>query len=192
MQKGHKIKSILFILERKVLPTAEILDIFLSNYHSSYRKARRLLYGTENFNKKINSAEIERQRFYALLTKLKSQNLIEKQMSSGREKHTLWKITATGLKKLNWLQKKPRKDYEITADDKLKIVVFDIPEKEKWKRVWLREVLGLCGFKMLQRSVWAGKNKIPEEFLADLRNFNMLEYIHIFEVSKKGTLKEIA
>ena len=70
--------------------------------------------------------------------------------------------------------------------------MFDIPEKEKWKRVWLREVLGLCGFKMLQRSVWAGKNKIPEEFLADLRNFNMLEYVHIFEVSKKGTLKEIA
>ena len=180
MQKGHKFKSILSILERKVLPTAEILDIFLSNHHSSYRKARRLLYS------------IERQRFYALLTKLKSQNLIEKQMSSGKEKHTLWKITATGLKKLNWLQKKPRKDYEITADDKLKIVVFDIPEKEKWKRVWLREVLGLCGFKMLQRSVWAGKNKIPEEFLVDLLNFNMLEYVHIFEVSKKGTLKEIA
>ncbi len=181
MQKGHKIKNILSILERKILPTAEILDIFLSDYHSSYRKARRLLY-----------KDIERQRFYALLTKLKSQNLIEKQTPNGKEKNTLWKITEAGLKKLNWFQKKPRKDYEIIADDKLKIVVFDIPEKEKWKRGWLREILSLCGFKMLQRSVWVGKNKIPEEFLVDLRNFNMLAYVHIFEVSKKGTLKEVA
>lgn len=190
MQKGGKIKTILSSLKNKAISTAEVLDIFLSDYQSSYRKARRLLYSTAKFSSRTNSAEIERQKFYALLTKLRSQNLVEKQTLG--KKNVLWKITAAGLKKLDWLQRRPRKDYETISDDKLKIVVFDIPEKEKWKRGWLREVLASCGFKMLQRSVWVGKNKIPEEFLVDLRNFNILEYVHIFEVSKRGTLKEIA
>jgi len=48
----------------------------------------------------------------------------------------------------------------------------------------------MLGFTMLQKSLWIGSNKIPEEFIEDLKEWKIIEYVHIFEVTKKGTLVE--
>ena len=66
-----------------------------------------------------------------------------------------------------------------------------MPEKERRKRGWLRGALRFLNFKMFQQSVWIGKNKIPEQFLFDLRQKNLLPYIHIMEVNKGGTVREL-
>lgn len=79
----------------------------------------------------------------------------------------------------------------MVSDKKLKIFAYDIPEREKQKRAWLREVLRLLGFRMLQKSLWIGKSKIPEGFLQDLRKKEIMDHVHIFEISKTGTLKEL-
>ena len=71
------------------------------------------------------------------------------------------------------------------------IVVFDVPEKERRKRDWLRSVLKRLELKMVQKSVWIGKVKIPKELLDDLFNLKLLDYVEIFEVSKSGSLRQL-
>ncbi|MDO8536817.1 MAG: hypothetical protein Q7R94_01060 [bacterium] len=134
-----------------------------------------------------------RQKFYNLLNHLKSQGLVEAK-KHGRT--SFWKITKKGEEKLLILRErnlygKKSADYGAGQADTFKIISYDIPANENRKRWWLRLALLSLGFTVLQKSVWVGRKKIPQEFLEDLRLRKMLSYIHIFEVRKSGTLKEI-
>lgn len=169
-------EMVLFALVGGAVITAELLDMMFPRRYS-----KTPLAPTPQRNE-------ERQKFYALLNYLKKQGFIE---SKKKGRSALWKITVAGLKKLKFLNKLNMPDYKTETDDKFKIIIFDIPEKERKKRAWLREVLKMLGFKMLQFSVWIGKNKIPERFLEELRNKQMLSYIHILEINKSGTLKTL-
>ena len=73
-------------------------------------------------------------------------------------------------------------------DDTTKVIIFDIPEKERYKRDWIRVSLLQLGFKMLQKSVWIGKVKIPEEFINDLKFMKIHSCVHIFSAEKLGTI----
>jgi hypothetical protein len=44
-------------------------------------------------------------------------------------------------------------------------------------------------FEQLQKSVWIGKTEIPDAFIKDLGERDILECVHIFEVRRRGTLK---
>ncbi len=137
-----------------------------------------------------------RQQFYSLLNNLKNQGLIEKR-KTGNKKDSIWKITKKGLEKLKLTKEnknfsKSKINYKKEKDDKIKVVIFDIPEKERHKRAWLRFALVALGFSLLQQSVWIGKNKISEQFMRDLQERGMLSYIQIFEISKKGTIIQIS
>ncbi len=63
------------------------------------------------------------------------------------------------------------------------LVLFDIPEKERYKRDWLRRELVTFGYEQIQRSVWFGP-KLPKDFITYLTQENIYLYIHIFKVSK--------
>ncbi|MBI5742583.1 MAG: hypothetical protein HZA25_01965 [Candidatus Niyogibacteria bacterium] len=71
------------------------------------------------------------------------------------------------------------------------IVTFDVPERERRKREWLRCVLKNLKFRPVQQSVWLGRTKIPIDFLDDLKDLNMTDYVEIFEVSRQGTLRHV-
>lgn len=187
------IEKILEILQAQAEATAEIFDVMTSGYGASYQKARRAIErGPRQFATRWAEAYRERQRFSSLLQYLKQQGFIEYE-----KKYSVWKITVEGVKKLIHLKARNRlrktvAAYESEADDKLTIITFDIPEKEREKRIWVRAALLSMKFSMLQKSVWMGKRKVPRIFLEDLREKRMLGYIHIFEVSKKGTVREVA
>lgn len=179
---------ILLCLAGGVFVTAQLLDLMLMGGRSaSYRRARGRLYGDSAFPEIPKESFSNKQQFYALLNHLKRQGLVVKQ---GSEKGMIWKITSAGLQRLK-LFKENRKEYDMIPDDKLKIIAYDIPERKKQKRAWLREVLKLFGFHMLQKSLWIGKRGIPENFLLDLRKKEIVSYVHIFEISKTGTIKEL-
>lgn len=184
MKRGSKIISILSKLAGGALLTLEILDeMWPAGVTRSY-------YSNKSHRHRINRTDFDikqQQEFYNLLGYLKKQGFIEKKKANIG---VLWKITASGLGKLHILKEKST-NYQAEATSNLKIIVFDIPEKERRKRAWLREVLRILGFKMLQQSVWIGKNKIPEQFLFDLRRKKLLQCIHIMEVTKGGTVKEL-
>lgn len=178
--------------------TGDLLELFFSGYFHSYRKARQMLSAPTlpNFKrhkifKKTDFSYKEKQNFYSLLSYLQKQGIIKKNDKRGR----FWKITTKGKEKLKTLKEKinifPLRKYKIENENKFKIIIFDIPEKEKLKRNWLRNQLLIIGFKMLQKSVWISRNKLPKEFFEDLKELNLLQYIHIFPVDddKKGTLR---
>jgi len=134
------------------------------------------------------------QKFFNLLSYLKREGLVE---SRRHPSGTVWRITGRGNEKLKILKDRnaysaESADYSVEKDGSVKIITYDIPAKERaQKRFWLRTALKRLGFQMLQKSVWMGKAKIPEEFMADLHERRMLGYLQIFEISKRGTIKEL-
>jgi DNA-binding PadR family transcriptional regulator len=190
-KKGDLIIKVLDILQKSAETTVDIIDIFTSSYYESYRKMRRsMLYGSPKFKTDWAEEYLKTQQFYSLLNKLKNQGFIKKE---GKNKKTIWSITQKGLEKLKIIKEKRKLniDYPKEKGDKLIIITFDIPEQEKHKREWLRSVLVALDFKLLQKSVWIGKTQIPQDFLNDLKDQKMLNYVHIFKISKSGTINKL-
>lgn len=201
MRTSLVIEKVLATLQAHAEATASIFDVLTSGYHESYRKAHRTLsgrYEPGRFRHNWAEAYRDRQKFYNLLNHLKREHLIENK-KEGRS--SLWRITAQGLEKLKLLKErnryaKQRAEYEDTGtEESFKIIAYDIPVGERKegqkKRDWLRWALKNLGFTMLQKSVWVGKRKIPEVFVHDLCEREMVPHVHIFEVAKSGTLREV-
>ena len=193
------------MLTRLLLKIIEEIDIatteaILGSYCITYRgmwdaihrpgwKSKSRL-AMERKVKDYEQKRLEERRFYRMLSHLYKQGLIEKKQNK------FWRLTAKGKEKLKELssaisQRKndimPLRPFEIEKDY-FKVIVFDIPEKEKRKRLWLRQTLRNFEFSMLQKSVWIGENKLPEDFFAHLRLLRIMPCIHIFAIEKKGTL----
>ncbi|MSR73807.1 MAG: hypothetical protein EXS60_02015 [Candidatus Pacebacteria bacterium] len=146
-----------------------------------------------------NQTAKERQRFYTLMYNLHKQGLVTKEK---RGVKTILSITKKGGEKWRALKKylagkdpaqlspMPPNKYLKTKIPSSIIVSFDIPEKEAYKRVWLRSVLRNLDYTILHESVWIGNNALPKDLLNDCRKMNMTKYIHIFSVLKKGTISD--
>jgi DNA-binding PadR family transcriptional regulator len=141
----------------------------------------------------------EKQRFYNMMHNLHKQGLVTKEKQGVK---TVVSITKKGGEKWRALKKffarrnpadrptvKPNSYPKIKSPSSI-IVSFDIPEKEAYKRVWIRSVLRNLDYKILHESVWIGNNALPKELLDECRRMNMTKYIHIFSVLRKGTIKD--
>lgn len=189
--KGDKTRIILEILADMARSTGELLDVFLTDYHESYRRARNI--GKMRMPAPPSLQELqtaERRLFYNLLAKLNAQGIIEK---TAKNK---WLPTGRGIAKLQTLLARrasaiPAASYAAARSPEWTIVMFDVPEKERRKRAWLRATLAHMKCKRLQKSVFAGKIKLPERFLSDLRRLRLLPYVEIFAITKTGSLKQI-
>ena len=73
-----------------------------------------------------------------------------------------------------------------TGDMKI-MVLFDIPEKKRKIRNWLRQQLKLWDFEMLQQSVWLGNGALPKEFTNRLLGLGIKECVKIFPIRKIKT-----
>jgi DNA-binding PadR family transcriptional regulator len=188
-----KTRIILETLKKQARLTNMILNILIGGY-SYQRMKRRAFYPTlpdfSEMERGKQSLENQRHNLYSLLYKLQKQGLIEKDKKDNK---TFWRITIAGKKKLEALKNVfylPKRNYKKEKDEGFNVVIFDIPEKERFKRKWLRSQLISLGFSMLQKSVWIGKNKLPKEFLNDLNYLGLIDFIQIFKISKTGTIKE--
>lgn len=181
--------------------TGTAADIFgaivSSNYGASYGKLQYEI--SKRQNQRIEkSAERDfkkqtKQKYYNMLYYLKQSGLIEEEQKNNKR---FFILTKKGKEKLAYLKEQnkrrlPETVYLKEENNKFVIVVFDIPELEKRKREWLRAVLINLGFKMLQKSVWMGKVKIPKEFLEDLFKMKLVDFVEIFEISKTGSLEHL-
>lgn len=61
-------------------------------------------------------------------------------------------------------------------DGKWRIILFDIPEKKRALRDYLRSVIKRCGFKEFQKSIWVHPYKIPDFLKEILGEENILFY----------------
>jgi len=192
-----KTQLILEILKKTGRITESLLNIFLSGY--DYKKMkRRVFYPTlPDFSKtdttRINPKLLqkEKHKFYSLLSRLKRQGFVEKKQKGNK---TWWTITSLGREKLEKIKITfhfPLFNVRHEKDNDISLIVFDIPEKHRAKRDWLRSTLLALGFTMLQKSVWIGRNKLPEEFLNALAELDLIDSVHIFKITQTGTLKKL-
>ncbi len=169
------------ICDAALLP-AELLIAFLrAGYGASHWKLRREIENVQSW-REISVPSKVRRNFQNILYRLKEDGLIKRDESG-------WMSTALGKERLKLLQHKSSfKKYEIEPIDSLIIVIFDIPEKHKSKRAWLRAALKVMGFKMVQKSVWSGKIKLPKKFIDDLKRMDIFDQVDIFKAVKLGSL----
>lgn len=147
-----------------------------------YQKRRRI---SEAEKLKAENLRERKRRLAVFMSKMKHDGLI-------KELNGRLTISRKGKEKFNQLKNAlPSRHYEKKIIQSPIIISFDVPERLRRKRNWLREVVRNLGFKMVHQSVWMGKVKIPENFIADMENLKILEFIEIFEISKTGSLNKL-
>ncbi len=193
MEKGKIIATILETLEDEAINfTALTLAMITSGYSPSLKKV--------NYNqRKIRKSIID------LITPNEEENKIKRRLSSYlstlkrqgfiNNDGNLLSITKKGIDKLKNIRNLkaasfPTARYTKTNTGTWTLAAFDVPEEERRKRNWLRSALTNLGFTNIQKSFFVGRVKIPEEFITDLNRLNLLPYIEIFEITKKGTLEK--
>lgn len=158
---------------------AEFGEVSLSAFFpAKYPEARlwRSILGLDN------NYRFHRETFSVLLSRLRAQGLVERKGTTRRSK---WRLTKQGL---DYLAKQPKPKIEIRPDGVERLVVFDIPEKERKKRDAIRLELVAAGYHPLQKSVWHGNKPLPEDFLKLVDALELRPHLHIFSVREKGTL----
>ncbi len=197
--KGEITLKILENLKNLAVEVGDLLAVLLaSGYGVSYSK---LEYELSKRQRQRNSKSVatekefrkSRIKYQKLIYSLKRDNLI-KEINKNKKKTFL--LTRKGKNKLQLLKERRKKKlpsgfYHKEIGDKFVIIIFDIPEKERRKRDWLREVLKNLGLRMIQKSVWVGKVKIPKPFIDDLHKLKMIDFVEIFEIGKKGSLENL-
>lgn len=184
-------EKILELLQVQAEVAVHLFEIFATDRATSYQRARRPV---REFQTDWAEWYRKRQAFHALLNKLKRDGLI---MQKERVRGAPWHLTPSGAKRLANIKEKgnkfaelPRPQYENNGDTAVVIIAFDVPEKERRKRRWLRAALHSLEFRKIQRSVWMGQRSIPQEFIKDLKGCSLLPYVQIFSVNRSGTLKQ--
>lgn len=135
--------------------------------------------------------ERDAQRFYSFLYFLQKSGLILKQR---KEKSFLWRITKKGYAKQIVLRDKesiwlfPPVLYDPEPSSTLTIIIFDVSEKERNKREWLRRALQSMKFTMVQKSVWTGMFLLPPQFIRDLKELELVSCVKIFSAIELGNL----
>lgn len=154
------------------------LDAFFPpNY--SYTAIWRPLLGLDKKRK------ISRQTIATILWRLKREGLVERTRT--QDKKSAWLLTKKGKEFCNASKEKlkpPRKD------GIMRLVIFDIPERERKKRDAIRMELIAAQYTQLQKSVWTGEYPLPEDFIALLDELALQPHVHIFSVRSHGTLKK--
>ena len=64
------------------------------------------------------------------------------------------------------------------------IIAFDVPEKYRYKRDWLRDELACLMFVSIQKSVWFGPGPLAKEFIEKLNELDLLPYIKFFSAKE--------
>lgn len=196
MAKGDLMWGILVVIGGSII---EAVDLFLAISTSPYGASLNQI--QQNSGQvsgllsqsvsKEDSKQTQKKRYNNLIYNLKQQGLLEEIEKSGKKFFRLTLMGKIRLKKLQEKSSLPTTHYTREKDDRFVIVMFDIPEKERRKRAWLRAVLINLGFSMAQKSVWMGKVRIPHAFIDDLVKLDLDDFVEIFQVTKAGNLKHV-
>lgn len=189
MQKGEKMRAALELIDEGIGRISDLMTVLTSKetaYGHSMIKGLRMMDKLDRERERNRLMGLERARLRALIAKLKKEKLVTASPAG-------WRITSAGKEKMQKLADRlmRKKSYPEEKVAALTIVMFDIPEKYKGYRDWIRAAIRGCGFDQLQKSVFAGNVRLPEEFITDLERLSLLHYVQIFSVSEKGTLEKI-
>ncbi|OGI78592.1 hypothetical protein A3C57_00845 [Candidatus Nomurabacteria bacterium RIFCSPHIGHO2_02_FULL_33_12] len=149
---------------------ASFIDLIISHLFSCKSKniQRSILYASVQKRRSLNNKS-----FNSNLHRLQNKGLIKLD-----NKNILINKEYLGLHtKFKNIEAKP------TGESKI-LVLFDIPEKKRKIRDWIRLQLKLWDFKMIQQSVWMGNGPLPKEFGDHLNLLGVKNCVKVFKISK--------
>lgn len=154
--------------------TAALSEI-LEGPRRRMRRSLEKIKGTGNFwnyydelkNAKENSLR-------TTLWRLEQKGLVEK------EQKNKYQLTPKGLKIVKNFQAKEIK--EEVWDGKWRLIMFDIPEKKRHSRDWLRWQLVVWDYKPLQKSVFIGKYPIEKELYSEFVGRGLKQFIRLMTI----------
>lgn len=176
------IEIVLENLQASVEETASLLDAIARSSKGSYlalwRQAYRAAPGVR-FNTNWAEAYRERKRFLTMLSRLKKEGLIAP-ANKQRGIKQRWKITTQGRERLKLSRRKLSdifsiahiRSYASPKGHAAVLITFDVPEKEKHKRHWLRGSLVQLGFPCFRRAFGSAAARYPKSFSATSRRSN--------------------
>ena len=178
---------------------AEGLLTIADMFFASPDRIRKEFYRIPTYERRWFSADWaqaykNRHQFHQTLQYLKRQGLVVKR---GERRDAKWMLTKRGSKKL-LAHRQSRADpfsvshihFPAPKGGDLTVVSFDIAEKERRKRDWIRRCLVEMDFELLQKSVWVARGGVSEDFICALRERDLLNAVHIFGVTRQGTIKK--
>lgn len=163
------------ILEHIAEAGEALLDSFFPRKYPQARLWRKLLGLDATY-------EFKRATFASILSQFQAQGLVERRVKTGQ---SFWRVTHRGRAAVG--VRPPAR--QPNADGQKRIVCFDIPERDRAKRQWLRGELIALGYQPLQRSVWIGESPLPVEFIEALDTLKLYDCVRILRVESKGTLR---
>lgn len=202
-KRGDLYQSVLSFLKKKKISTQEILTLFeapkgsLLNYQTTIssglakigknqeRQSNKFLLKEAQ---KLKDVFESKKQLYKCIENLKAQGLVKE----NNDKELV--ISPKGEKKRKELHEKRKlrfPSYAVEKDQDVKVISFDIPEKQRKQRLWIRSALKNLEFEMLHQSTWIGRSKLPEEFLDDLAFRGVFKYVTILVVTKAGNYKKL-
>jgi len=151
----------------------------MSKYPGGYQTIYEMIYQESPMARKDNKGQVLRNT----LSKMKKRGLLS-------NKNGLWEITKEGedllKERTHEIVKFPKKKNQKNIK-KTMIVVFDIPEKKRIYRDWLRSELIDFGYELIQKSVWFGP-ALPKEFIKYLDEKKLLQYIKFFKATNSDII----
>ena len=179
MYDGVMKVSITNIILHKIGEAGEVtLNAFFPQKYSRAHLSRQLL-GLDSYPKATPHTVA------SILSRLRREGLVERR---GSNRTSSWVITDKGRNRLA----KSNAQTQITIpspDGVTRLVIFDVPERDRKKRNIIRTELVGCNFQQLQQSVWIGHNPLPEDFIELIDTLRLKNNVHIFSVKEKGTLE---
>ena len=161
--------------------TKEILRITARHHPIGYSQLFEHIYKETVYGKKLNKRTV-----HSIINRLEKGNLIT-------TKGNAWHQTKAGKtyleKEVISIRKFANRGKVRSGQERPKrlIAIFDIPEKRKRWREWLRGELIGFGFTMIQKSVWLGP-ALPKDFLEYLNEIGLIKHIRFFAVSEKDLI----
>src|SRR3989344_6685243 len=187
--RGEIAYKILDFLENCGMATTDFFAGFLAAGYGASLGKMEYQHNVRNQIRHSHQMDRERRRnLQKYIYKLKSQGFL---LENPEGKIVL---SSKGKKKLGLLRKNKildRKQYRKEISDKVTIISYDLPIAFNKERNILRDFLRLLGFKLIHKSVWVGKVKIPKQFILALEKLGIIKFIEILEVTKNGSLNKI-
>jgi len=93
-----------------------------------------------------------------------------------KKENGFYKLSSTG-KYLAQCIIKREKIFQKKWDKKYRVVIFDIPEKKKQLRNWLRDELYELKYQKLQKSVFIGKFPLPDDLIKEIKTKKINKHV---------------
>ena len=121
-------------------------------------------------------AHARRKSFYNALKRLERKHLVGIKRRGGREE---WHLTAEGEKFARRLKARLAWVGRQRWDGKWRLVMFDVPERIRERRNFLRKELFTLGFHQFQKSVWITPYPLPDDFMEIIAELGLGKYFRI-------------